>query len=110
MQLVEVAKMPFCYFWRKVQVFLWPPTKRDVLHCIMRQPVGYKEIILILLERGLKIDAVDEGGFSALHFTAFHSHSDALALLLEGGAKRPRLCTLALGSLERALGHRAVAP
>jgi len=48
------------------------------------------EVVRLLCERGVQVDAVDRNGWSALHHAAFSGHAESAEVLLEFGADPAR--------------------
>lgn len=44
---------------------------------------GHREIVSILLERGASIDAVDDNGFTLIHYACKHGNVSIVEILLE---------------------------
>lgn len=49
---------------------------------------GHTEIVMLLLERGAKVDSLEGPGYTALLMAASEGHADIVKLLLKAGANR----------------------
>ncbi len=80
-----------------------------VLTCAAK--AGHIEVVELLLDRGAQLNAVDEGGMTALHGASFNAHRDVVKLLLDRGAQISAIDKEGLTALHWASlnGHREVA-
>ncbi len=58
----------------------------DGLLCILLLQKGHREVVELLLAKGADIKAVDNNGYTPLHWAAQKGHREAVELLLSKGA------------------------